>query len=105
MIRKDRTYSGGGGVAILIDKDLEFEYVNCENFLELEIIIIKIKLKKQLIHFASWYLAPNAQLPEPKFFTDLNKFSNLVLCGDLNCKSNFGTKENQIPMAKNLRIY
>ena len=86
IIRKDRT-ANGGGVAIIINEQIEHEQLNTLEEFDLELILIKVTINKNNFHFISFYLPPQAQLPNDTFFQKLESIPNLILCGDLNCKS------------------
>ena len=95
IIRKDRTYNGGG-VAIIISDHIEYEQLNIFEEFDLELIIIKVTINKHKFHFVTLYLPPQAQFPDNTFFQRLEILPNLILNGDLNCKSKqwFSRKSN-----------
>jgi len=86
IIRKDRT-SNGGGVAIIIKKQINYEQLDLLEEFDLELIAIKVTLNAHTFNFITLYLPPQAQLPSTSFFQKLASLPNLILCGDLNCKS------------------
>lgn len=86
IIRKDRS-SNGGGVAIIIHEQIEYEQLETFEEFNLELIAIKVILNNQNFTFITFYLPPQEQLPSIKFFQTLSALPNLILCGDLNCKS------------------
>ena len=86
IIRKDRT-SNGGGVAIIIKKQINYEQLDLLEEFDLELIAIKVTLNAHTFNFITLYLPPQAQLPSSSFFQKLASLPNLILCGDLNCKS------------------
>lgn len=96
IIRKDRN-SHGGGVAILINDQLEYEQLNDYDQYDLELLAIKVSIKNFSFTFLTLYLPPGAQFPNDNFFTTLSNTKNLILCGDLNSKSKawYSKKRNQ----------
>ena len=96
IIRKDRNQHGGG-VAIIIDKQIQYEQVNLFEEFELELIAIKVNINNIFYTFLTLYLPPQAQFPNQSFFEKIAAIDNLILCGDLNCKSKawFSKKNNQ----------
>lgn len=96
IIRKDRNQHGGG-VAIIIDKQLQYDQLNTFEEFELELLAIKVNINNIFYTFLTLYLPPQVQFPEEAFFVKLATTNNLILCGDLNCKSKawFSKKNNQ----------
>ena len=86
IIRKDRN-SHGGGVAIIINDQLEYEQLDLFEEFNLELIAIKVTLNNYKFNFVTFYLPPKAQLPAVTFLLKLSMLENLIMCGDLNCKS------------------
>jgi len=96
ILRKDRTSNGGGVAIISISDHIEYEKLNIFEEFNLELIIIKVTINKHKFHFITLYLPPQAQFPDNTFFQRLETLPNLILCGNLNCKSKqwFSKKSN-----------
>lgn len=87
IISKSRN-SRGGGVAIIIRNNINYEINNIFDNLNLEIIALDIFINSnKKITFISWYLPPNSDFPDAEFFNKLNQLKSFILCGDLNSKS------------------
>lgn len=85
IVRKDRN-SRGGGVAILVKNNLNFVNITYPEFENSEILSIEIELSNQKFHFISYYLPPNEMFKE-SILLKINTLKNVIVCGDLNCKS------------------
>lgn len=96
IIRKDRNQHGGG-VAIFIHDQIQFEQIAEFEEYNLELLAIKVSIINFKFTFITFYLPPGSQLPNDKFFDQLSNTKNLILCGDLNCKSKtwFSKSRNQ----------
>ena len=83
----------GGGVALMIKKNLNFSKIDSLNDLEFEITGAKIKLHNSVINVITFYLPPDNQKNKNRnqFSTDLfnmlDKYKPYILLGDLNCHS------------------
>lgn len=99
LLQKNRKVKGGG-VGLLINKNLEFQQITTLDSYDFEIICAKIKLQSTSINFISWYLPPpnsnskNSQQNNQNFceklknlFKELEKLRPFILCGDLNSHS------------------
>ena len=62
IIRKDRN-SHGGGVAIIIHEELNYEQIDTFEEFDLELITIKVSINKLNYTFITLYLPPQTQLP------------------------------------------
>ena len=67
IIRKDRN-SHGGGVAIIIHEELNYEQIDTFEEFDLELITIKVSINKLNYTFITLYLPPQAQLPNNELF-------------------------------------
>ena len=101
IIRKDRN-SQGGGVAIFINEQIEYQETDSFDEFNLELISIKVSIKNFQFNFLTFYLPPGAQLPDEKFFDKLSNTNNLILCGDLNCKSKMWYSKKSNPNGNKL---
>ena len=83
----------GGGVAILIKKNLKYSLINDLNVFNYEIIGIKVKLVNTYINVISLYLPPDNQKNKndnqltSELFNKLEQLKPFILIGDLNCHS------------------
>lgn len=95
IIRKDRN-NRGGGVAIIINNEVDFEIIDSYDSFNLEIISIKVYVNNKEFIIICFYLPPNATFPN-EFFKKIEKEKNLIVAGDLNCKSKswYSRKENK----------
>ena len=90
LVRKDRTRQGGG-VAMYIHKSLHYETLHNNSMNELEIIAIKVYLKKSKpIVLSTWYRPPSSNvdlfLHYDNFLTYVDGLGlDSVLIGDTNC--------------------
>ena len=90
LVRKDRTRHGGG-VAIYIHKSLHYEILSDESMSELEIIAIKIYLRKSKpIVFSTWYRPPSSKVEVFDLYEHFLSFidglnCDTILVGDTNC--------------------
>ena len=81
-IRLDKN-SRSGGVVILVVEGIKFDQTNIFDEFNLQIISVKIHVDSSThFHFISWYLPPNDQLPNDKFFDTLNNLKSFILTGD-----------------------
>ena len=79
LLRKDRTRQGGG-VAIYIHKSLHYEKLSHESMNELEVIAIKVYLKKSKpIVLSTWYRPPSSSVDVFPRYENVGKC--LDLCG------------------------
>ena len=91
IVRKDRNRNGGG-TAVYIRSNLQFELLNHDslNYLEaLPILIHPSKCAKPFI-FLSWYRPPNSKSDVLNHYEELISFldgfnHNIIVMGDLNC--------------------
>ncbi|CAF1076267.1 unnamed protein product [Brachionus calyciflorus] len=100
IINKERKGSRNvaGGVVILIKKKFSFELISYYDYLDLELVCIKIKFLKEDINIISYYNPPDPKnLLNFNIFKKLNDEKNFIICGDFNAKSlAFGSiKENK----------
>ena len=100
IVHKERKGSrnGAGGVAILIKKKFSFELISDYDYLDLELVCIKIKFLKEDVNIISYYNPPDPKkLLNFNIFKKLNDEKNFIICGDFNAKSiAFGSiKENK----------
>ena len=77
----------GGGVAILINKKLDFIHDFSFEHYELELIHIKIMLSNNLISIFSLYNPPNKVLSITLFKEIQEVCENFIIIGDLNAKT------------------
>ena len=83
----------GGGVALMIKKNLQYTNLEELNKLNREIIGAKIQLHNSTINVISFYLPPDNQKNKNRnqlsseIFDTLEAFKSYVLVGDLNCHS------------------
>jgi exonuclease III len=88
----------GGGVAILIEKEIVYEEVFELDRFKVEQVSIKIKTNNSDLYIISYYNPPNESVNSEmlKFIDD--NFKNYVICGDLNSRSKsfgcFGNNNN-----------
>jgi exonuclease III len=83
-----RLRGNGGGVAVLIKKEISFEQIHDLDHYMVEQLCIKIKTeKKQDFYLINFYNPPNQIININMLeFIDKN-YKNYVICGDLNSKS------------------
>ena len=80
----------GGGVAIYIHESLKFENTINETFINLEAVILKIKLKKaKPLVFITWYRPPNSSREVLTMYDNMLSSievndTTVVLMGDVN---------------------
>ncbi|CAF1064073.1 unnamed protein product, partial [Brachionus calyciflorus] len=101
---RSNSKNGGGGVCLLIKKSIKFIQVNEFDYLNLELVAIKIRYETKDLLIISYYNPPQFEL-NYELFTKLNQ-TNFVLCGDLNSKNisfgcNSNNKNGQILVALN----
>jgi exonuclease III len=75
----------GGGVAFLVNKNINFIENNTLDKYNLELKCLDVTFNNEKITFISWYLPALAKFPTKEFFDDLNKLEKFILIGDLNC--------------------
>jgi exonuclease III len=78
--------NGGGGVALLIHKNLKFNPLNMFDNLNIEVLGIKIKFGKEDIMIISYYNPPDKMLSKELFTVIQDLKINYILLGDLNSK-------------------
>lgn len=84
MLRCDREYSNGGGVAIIIRNTLKFQVIKSSSNEDHELIAIEIEDGSNKIVIVSVYTPPSSQ-SEFSFLNEfLNNYKNLIIIGDLN---------------------
>ena len=90
FLRKDRSRHGGG-VAIYVHKSLHFETLNHESMNDLEVLAIKIFLKKaKPIICTTWYRPPSLSVEAFNLYEDVLIYldslsTDTILMGDTNC--------------------
>ena len=88
VIRKDRESNMlGGGVLLAIKRDVPYEIIDCKCYLEL--VLVKVKLKKFVIYLSVVYFKPNSLLEQYEsyfnIFDDIMlEDSNLLIMGHFN---------------------
>jgi len=86
-IFKIRDAKMGGGVALLINKNISFEEINLNEY-NTEIVGIKIKtINNKSLHIFSYYNSPSTVLNKDLFIQIQEKYENYLFCGDFNAKS------------------
>ena len=81
---RDENMNGGGGVALLIDKNLKHCALQIET--EEEIKGVEIYLDNKKMNLFTKYVPPNKMLPI-NLLEELNvKYENTIVMGDLNAK-------------------
>jgi exonuclease III len=89
--------SKGGGVAILVRKDIKYEETKQLDKFESEHLCIKTNYKNQDLYVITYYNPPS-KIIEKNMLEEIEKnFQNYIICGDLNSRSkSFGCNgENQ----------
>ncbi|CAF1051005.1 unnamed protein product, partial [Brachionus calyciflorus] len=100
IVHKERKSSrnASSGVAILIKKKFSFELISDYDYLDLELVCIKIKFLKEDVNIIIYYNPTDPKkLLNFNIFKKLNDEKNFIICGDFNAKSlSFGSfKENK----------
>jgi len=109
IIRKDRKIKRGGGLLILIKKNIKFEILNVDNCGIIEVLFIKLVNKN--ITLGCCYRPPNSLISDLDTFEDcltnlfLNQ-NNLILLGDfnINLKQKNSLQNKYINIIENLNI-
>ncbi|RNA11678.1 AP-like endonuclease reverse transcriptase [Brachionus plicatilis] len=83
IVRKDRTDSVGGGVALLIKKTIPFEEISLDNF-NTESIGIRITNGSTNMVIVSYYKQPQSEMNIDLIKSLERNFDNLIILGDLN---------------------
>ena len=92
IIRRDRA-TNGGGVAILIRKDVKFNEIDTSEFNE-EFLAISFESQRKKIGLATIYNPPGHSPNIENFKYIKNKFPLAIFMGDFNCKhAYFGCKK------------
>ena len=79
--------NGGGGVALLIQKDIKYSVNGLFDSLNLEICAITLQINNMEVNLVSYYNPPNLQIYKT-LFEILNRSKNqFIVMGDLNAKS------------------
>jgi hypothetical protein len=87
--------NGAGGVGILIKKGFSYQVLKDELLENLECLMIKVFVKNFEFVFLSYYNPPQCRLDTNKLIEIQRKYKHVILCGDLNTKSNnLGCKNN-----------
>ncbi|XP_074111354.1 uncharacterized protein LOC141535359 [Cotesia typhae] len=94
LIRKDREFRTGGGVAIAIRKGLPYEEITLDhpifNDEDIEIVVAKITLLNKKLTITSIYIPPNIQINLVRWKTLLKELLNIskddpiIIGGDFN---------------------
>ena len=88
IIRKDRAEQKGGGVCFILKDSLDFEQLLAPDNIEALIFKVKnyINSSRDMV-VATYYNPPQATL-DTQFIKELfNQHENVLLLGDLNCRS------------------
>ena len=102
IIRKDRDNLGrgvGGGAAILIRKDIQFNQLDTSEFDD-EFLAISFKSDKRKIALATMYNPPGTSPNVENFKFILNKYPDSIFMGDYNSKQ-FKTQNAKFFAVKN----
>jgi len=89
ILRKNRNCSGGG-VAMLIRKDIAYEVIEDLDYFEFELVAIKVTFDQEELNLINIYIPPrNCGTCKPylsdKFFEKLKSLKRpYIMCGDLN---------------------
>jgi hypothetical protein len=88
-IHKARNYSknGGGGVALLIKKDIQFSECRLFDSLDLEICAINLSINGKETCIMTYYNPPNLKLSEEVFHILRKNCAEYVIMGDFNAKT------------------
>jgi hypothetical protein len=88
-IHKARNYkkNGGGGVALLVRKDIKFSECRLFDSLDLEICAINLSINGKETCIITYYNPPNLKLSEEVFHILRKKCAEYVIMGDLNAKA------------------
>ncbi len=78
--------SKGGGVALLVNENLNWEEIELPTQLKAEIIGIKIKTLNSEIAICSYYNSPKEKINKSVIDYLVEKYKNLIIAGDLNAK-------------------
>ena len=106
MYRCDRTESRGGGVAILVKKNIQHSQVRFDDLCSIEAIGVTINIPNQgKVTFASVYKSPNNPLLSNDLDIIFNSCDSVIVCGDLNCKSPLWNSTCTNPNGKILEEY
>jgi exonuclease III len=86
---KCRNHSGtrGGGVAILVRTDIEYNRVNYFDNLDIELVAIKCSLHGKNVNILSFYNPPSSSIESDLWARLQSSKDDFILCGDLNCRS------------------
>ena len=89
LIAKERTITNGGGVAMVIKKDIKTKRIFLGEQLEnVEYIAIELEWKNDTtLCLVTYYNPPDVSLRRDLFDTVHARYENYVICGDLNSKS------------------
>ena len=95
-IESQRRDENGGGVAILINKSIEYEKIDIDQFSE-EATSITTKINGQPLAILAWYNAPNKNNINTEIIKWYDeKYKNYLIVGDLNAHcSPWATKQNR----------
>ena len=87
IIRRDKKDRPGGGVAIIVKKDIHHETINIKGNNETECVGVRLGSGNKHINFYSLY-APHGK-PSTIILDKIlnNDHHNKIICGDLNCKN------------------
>lgn len=87
-VRKDRGVGNGGGLIILLHKNISYLSINLQRVPQgVEVIGLKIKHDQLWIHLFSIYIPPQRVVLKDdleEFFGELEKFDNCIITGYLN---------------------
>ena len=95
VVRRDRSNQQGGGVLLLIHKEIQFQQLQHQH--DEEIIIIKLKQatkSKQDITLVSYYNPPQRPINQQAIQDVLNSQSNVLIIGDLNAHHPYWLSKN-----------
>ena len=94
MARPDQV---GGGVAILIRKDIEYNHISSSSFNggKLEYMDIKLKLREEILNVILFYNSGGSFRQEELEFYASHVNGNKIICGDLNAKHPYSGIQKQ----------
>jgi exonuclease III len=77
----------GGGVAILVRADVAYNVASDFDYLNLELVSIRLVLHGKEITILSYYNPPTSSIESQLWLHLQNSKEDFILCGDLNCRS------------------
>ena len=105
MIRLDRSYSGSGGIAIIVRNNLKYKIIEMESNINEEYLVIELSLNNQKkITIVSVYIQPKSKT-NYSFIERIgkNRPRNTIILGDFNSThTSWGCKKNN-PNGKKLK--